>query len=120
MVQEAKTHEAEDKDRRETAEARNHAESLAHQSEKTLKDLGEKVPADKKAEADALISKVREELKAEGASEGLKKAASELAEKMAAISTELYKNAAPEEPQAAAAPEAGKEVEEAQVVDEKK
>ncbi len=95
MVQEAKQHESEDKERREIAEVRNHAESLAHSTERSLKELGEKVPAEKKAELDALIAKIREELKAEGAPEGLKKAAEELAEKMAAVSTELYKNAAP-------------------------
>jgi molecular chaperone DnaK len=122
MVQEAKQHESEDKERRDTAEARNHAESLAHATERSLKELGDKVPADKKAELDALIAKVREELKSDGASEALKKTAEELAEKMAAVSTEIYKNAAPNAagPEAAGA-EAGKEaVEDAQVVDEKK
>jgi molecular chaperone DnaK len=120
MVQEAKQHESEDKERRETVEVRNHAEGLAHQSEKSLKELGDKVPGDKKAEAEALIAKVREALKLEGASADLKKASDELAEKMAAISTEVYKNATP--PEGAAAPEDGAkpEVEEAQVVDEKK
>jgi molecular chaperone DnaK len=120
MVQEAKQHESEDKAKREQIEARNHAEGLAHQSEKTLKDLGEKVPADKKAEAEALIAKLREELKAEGAPESMTKVAGELAEKMAAISTELYKNAAPETAGAAAGADSKPEVEEAQVVDEKK
>jgi molecular chaperone DnaK len=122
MVQEAKQHESEDKERRDTAEARNHAESLAHSTERSLKELGDKVPADKKAELDTLIAKVREELKNDGASEALKKAAEELAEKMAAVSTEIYKNAAPNAsgPEAAGT-EAGKEaVEDAQVVDEKK
>ena len=121
MVQEAKLHESEDKAKREQIEARNHAEGLAHQSERSLKDLGDKVPADKKAEVEALIAKVREELKQEGAPESLTKAAGELAEKMAAVSTEVYKNAAPgPEGQAAPAGEEKKEVEEAQVVDEKK
>jgi molecular chaperone DnaK len=124
MVQEAKQHESEDKERREVAEVRNHAESLAHSTERSLKELGDKVPADKKAEIETLIAKVREELKADGASEGLKKAAEELAEKMAAVSTEVYKNAKPEGAADAGAGAAagGKndQVEEAQVVDEKK
>jgi len=51
MVQEAKQHESEDKERRETAEVRNQAEGLAHQSEKTLKDAGEKIPAEAKAKS---------------------------------------------------------------------
>ncbi|MES2202592.1 MAG: molecular chaperone DnaK [candidate division FCPU426 bacterium] len=121
-VQEAKLHESEDKERREVAEIRNHAEGLAHNTERTLKELGEKVPADKKAELEALIAKVREELKKEGVSDDLKKSSEELAEKMAAVSTELYKNAKPENGASGdgdGKKDDGGDIEEAKVVDEK-
>ncbi len=94
MVNEAKVHEVEDKKRRDEADARNRAESLAHSSERTIKDLGEKVPADKKTELEDLIAKVREELKKDGVSEELNKLSDELGEKISAVSTEVYKNAA--------------------------
>jgi molecular chaperone DnaK len=96
MVNEAKAHEAEDKKRREAAEVRNHAEGLAHSTEKTLKELGDKVPADKKKELEDGVAALREALKNEGDTEGLKKQAEALAEKMTAVSTEIYKNAKPE------------------------
>ena len=45
MVQEGTQHEAEDKKRRELIDARNTADNLVYQLEKTLRDLGDKVPA---------------------------------------------------------------------------
>jgi molecular chaperone DnaK len=96
MVQEAKVHEAEDKKRREDADIRNHAEGLVHATEKTLKDLGEKVPADKRKELEDSAAALREDLKKEGDAEAIKKKAEALAGAMEAVSTELYKNAKPE------------------------
>jgi molecular chaperone DnaK len=127
MVQEAKAHEAEDKKRREAAEIRNHAEGLVHSTEKTLKELGDKVPEDKRKELEASAAALREDLKNEGDAEALKKKAEALAEAMAAVSAELYKNAKPEgapqgspEGAAQAAPD-GKTVDaDFEVVDEKK
>jgi len=55
MVKDAEKHAAEDKKRRETVEAKNHAEALLHTSEKQLKDFGDKISAeDKKAVEDAV------------------------------------------------------------------
>ena len=45
MVREAKRHEAEDRRRRELIEARNTADQLIYQTEKTLRELGDQVPA---------------------------------------------------------------------------
>ena len=122
MVQEAKAHAAEDEKRREAAEVRNHAEGLAHSTEKTLKELGDKVPADKKAELEADVAAVREALKNESDVEALKKLSEALAEKMAAVSTELYKNAKPEgQPAEGEAPKDSKVVDaDFEVVDDKK
>ena len=65
MVREAKEHEAEDKARREAVDFRNQTEALAFQAEKTLADLGDKVDASKRSEAEGLIGEVREALKGE-------------------------------------------------------
>ncbi len=63
MQKEAELHAEEDKKAKEAVEIRNNADNLAYQSEKQLKDLGDKVPADKKTEIEAAIAKVRETLK---------------------------------------------------------
>ncbi len=63
MVHESEQHAAEDKTRREEVEQRNHADSLAYTAEKTLKDLGDKVPADTRADVERKIEAVREALK---------------------------------------------------------
>lgn len=58
-VQEAQSHEGEDKRRKEEAEARNKAENLAYQAEKMLKDAGDKVKDEDKQSLNAAISAVR-------------------------------------------------------------
>jgi molecular chaperone DnaK len=59
MVKEAEANAGEDKKRRETVEARNQADALLHTSEKTLKDLGDKVSASDKAEIESAIADLR-------------------------------------------------------------
>jgi molecular chaperone DnaK len=59
MVKEAEANADADKKRREMVEARNHAEGLAHQVEKNLKDHGDKLPATDKGEAEAALEAVR-------------------------------------------------------------
>jgi molecular chaperone DnaK len=58
-VQEAKRHEAEDRRRKELIEARNTADQLIYQSEKTLRDLGDKVPADDRSKIEATIEDLK-------------------------------------------------------------
>jgi len=61
-VKEAQSHEAEDKARREEIEIRNKADTLAYGTEKTLKDLGDKVPAATKSDLEAKVKAVRDAL----------------------------------------------------------
>jgi molecular chaperone DnaK len=89
MVREAKDHEAEDKARREAVDFRNQTEALAFQAEKTLADLGDKVDAAKKSEAEGLIGEVREALKGEDQSL-LKEKGEALARLMSEIGTAAY------------------------------
>ena len=89
MVREAKEHEAEDKARREAVDFRNQTEALAFQAEKTLTDLGDKVDAAKRSEAEGLIGEVREALKGEDQTL-LKEKGEALARLMTEIGTAAY------------------------------
>jgi len=89
MVREAKEHEAEDKARREAVDFRNQTEALAFQAEKTLSELGDKVDAAKKSEAEGLIGEVREALKGEDRAL-LKEKGEALARLMTEIGTAAY------------------------------
>ncbi len=59
MVRDAQAHAAEDKRRRETVEARNQADTLAYQLERTLKDLGDKVPVHERSRCEGLVEEAR-------------------------------------------------------------
>ena len=63
MVDEAKSHEAEDKTRRDEIETRNRADSTAYEAEKFLRDNSEKVPTADKAAIEAAIGHVKDALK---------------------------------------------------------
>lgn len=62
MVKDAEQHAAEDKQRREEVEVRNNADALVNATEQTLAELGDKVPADAKAEAEAAIAETKSAL----------------------------------------------------------
>merc|ERR1712187_1075355 len=66
MVQEAKANEEADKERKELTEARNDADSLIYQCEKSVKDLGEKVSTEHKDAVSEAITGVRSVLDADG------------------------------------------------------
>ena len=93
MQREAELHAEEDKTAKEAIEVRNNADNLAYQCEKQLKDLGDKIPADKKVEIETKIATVREALKGND-SEAIKTAYTDLQNNFQSISEELYKNAA--------------------------
>lgn len=59
MRKDAEIHAEEDRKRRELIEARNTADNAIYSSEKTLSDLGEKVPADLKSHVEDAVAKVR-------------------------------------------------------------
>ncbi len=60
LIREAKMHEEEDRRRRELVDARNDADAVAYQVEKTLSELGEKVPGDLRGQLESLISELRQ------------------------------------------------------------
>jgi molecular chaperone DnaK len=92
MQKEAELHAEEDKKAKESVEIRNNADNLAYQCEKQLKDLGDKLPAEKKTEIEGLIVKVREALKGND-NDAIQGAYTELQNKFQAVSEELYKQA---------------------------
>lgn len=69
MVQEAEKNRDADKKRREVVDARNNLDSLVFASEKAVKDAGDKVPADKKAEIEGAISEAKTKLTSESLDE---------------------------------------------------
>jgi molecular chaperone DnaK len=111
-VKEAAAHEAEDKARKEEIETRNKADSLAYQVEKSLKDLGDKVPAATKTDLEAKIKAVRDALAGTDAA-ALKTATEALHDASYKMAEEAYKatGGAPGGPEAggpgAAGPAAG-------------
>jgi molecular chaperone DnaK len=60
MVRDAAAHADDDRRRREEVEARNNADSMAHQVERQLQELGDRAPANEKARAEQMINDVRE------------------------------------------------------------
>lgn len=67
MVKDAELHKEEDKKRKEAVDARNSADALVHQTEKSLAELGEKVPAEDRANIEAALNDLKEVLKDQSA-----------------------------------------------------
>ncbi|MFH8607328.1 molecular chaperone DnaK [Streptomyces sp. NPDC018029] len=63
MVREAEEHAEEDRKRREAAEVRNQAEQLVYQTERFLRENGERVPADTRTEVEAVSDELKDLLK---------------------------------------------------------
>ena len=101
MVKEAEAHAGEDKDLRAKADAINKAESMVYDTEKNLKDMGDKITDDAKARLEAAVGRVNEAIKADEVGE-IKSATEALEQTWQQVSTELYKQAGA---QAGAAPE---------------
>jgi molecular chaperone DnaK len=59
MVHDAESHAEDDRRRREEVEVRNEADNAAYTAEKTLRDLGDRIPADLKSDVDTKIADVR-------------------------------------------------------------
>ncbi|MCI0551591.1 MAG: molecular chaperone DnaK [Anaerolineae bacterium] len=102
MVQEARSHEAEDKKRRELIEAKNTADSLVYQTEKALRDLGDKVPSAERGEIENKINDLK--TAAQGDDIGRIQQASEAVQQaFHALSQQLYAQGQPQ-PEAAGGP----------------
>jgi molecular chaperone DnaK len=95
MVQESRQHEAEDKQRRELIEARNNADNLAYQLEKTLRELGDKVPAAERSTIEAKINDLKQAAQGEDVGR-IKKATDDAQNAFHALSQQLYAQGQPQ------------------------
>ncbi len=89
MMKEAEANKEEDEKRKEEADVRNDAEQLAFQTEKTIKDLGDKVTKDEKEEAEKLIKETREALES-GDIDKIKAKKDALQEKAMQLGAKMY------------------------------
>ena len=100
MVRDAEAHAEEDKKFRELAETRNRADALVHAAEKSLKDLGEKVPSEDRARVEAAAADLKAVLRGDD-KDIIEKKAEALAEAAAKVAQQAYASQA--------GPEAGAE-----------
>jgi molecular chaperone DnaK len=92
MVREAELHAQEDRQRKEEIEARNRADNLAYQAERTLKDVGDKVSVGLRGDVESNIKAVREALSQQDTTR-VRAAADELERTMQRIGQEVYSQA---------------------------
>ncbi|MEO1750422.1 molecular chaperone DnaK [Thiofaba sp. EF100] len=107
MVQDAEAHREEDRKLRELVEARNQADSLIHATEKSIKDLGDKVDAGEKKAAEDAIAALKEAMKGDDKA-AIEAKAEELAKASAAIAQKAYAQGAEAQPGAQQTSGAGK------------
>ncbi len=89
MVQQAREHEVEDRQHRELVEVRNTADSLAYQTEKTLTELGDRVPDAERTNIQSKVDELREVMKSEDA-DRIKRLNDELQNALHALSQQVY------------------------------
>jgi molecular chaperone DnaK len=92
LQREGEMHAAEDARKREEVESRNMADNLAYTAERTLREQGDKVPADLKEEVDSKITAVRSALSGSDI-EQVKRASQELSEAMQKVGAAVYQQA---------------------------
>ena len=95
MRKEAEENKEADEKRKEAAETKNEAEQMIFQTEKALKDLGDKVDKKEKEEAEELMEELRKTLKDDDMDE-IKEATEKLKEKTMSLAAKVYEQAAKE------------------------
>jgi molecular chaperone DnaK len=91
MVKDAEAHAAEDKKRKELVEAKNHAESLVHTTQKSLAELGDKVAASDKSAVETAIADLKSVMESEDV-EAIKSKTNGLAQVAMKLGEALYKS----------------------------
>ena len=94
-VKEAERFAEEDRKRKESIELRNNADSMVYQSEKTLKELGDKLSPEDKSKIESEINKVKEALKGTD-NEAIKQATESLTQAFYSVSQKVYQQANPQ------------------------
>jgi len=109
MKREAESFAAEDAKRKEEIETRNSADSLAYTAEKTLRDYGDKIPADIKQEIESKIAAVKSALQGKDVN-SIRNSMQELSQAMQKVGASVYQQ--PEQPPPGGEPPSGKEPDE--------
>ena len=94
MMKEAEANKEEDKKRKEEADTKNEAEQLVFQTEKTLKDLGDKVTEDEKKEAEDLVKDLKDALDKNDLDD-IKSKKDKLQEKLMQLGAKMYEGVNP-------------------------
>jgi molecular chaperone DnaK len=95
MVKDAEAHAEEDRQRREEAEIRNNAETLIHQTEKLLRDQGDKLVGDEKSNTESALKELKASLSGND-TEAVRRASDTLMHASQAFAQRLYEQAAQE------------------------
>ncbi len=88
-VKEAEQFAAEDAKRKEEVEIRNGGDQMVYQTEKTLEDMGDKIPAEDKSKVETALNHLKETLKGNDA-QAIKEATDALTKEFYAVSEKLY------------------------------
>jgi len=102
MVQESKAHEAEDKKRREMIDAKNTADNLVYQTEKALRELGDKVPSAERGEIESKINDLKTAAQGDDLS-AIQSTSEQVQQAFHALSQQLYAQDQPQ-PEASGGP----------------
>ncbi len=97
LVKEAEAHAADDKKKQELISARNQADGLIYGTEKSIKDLGDKLDAALKSDIESKIASLKTLMESEDV-EGIKKATEELAQASHKLAEQLYSQAQGQQP----------------------
>jgi len=116
MVKEAQSHASDDQAKRDLIDARNQADSLAYQVEKTVAENREKVPVGVLSNAEAAIAEVRKAAQTDDLA-AIKRTSDELQRASHALAEHLYKQGQQGQDAPQGAPNAGSNVKDAEVVD---
>ncbi|OGP49288.1 MAG: molecular chaperone DnaK [Deltaproteobacteria bacterium RBG_13_43_22] len=106
LVKDAEMHSEEDKKKKELAEARNHADTLIYSTEKTVKDLGDKVESSLKSDIDSAIERLKKAMESSDADE-IKRLSDELTQTSHKLAEKMYSQASQQGPGAGPEAEAG-------------
>ncbi|MCQ2535117.1 MAG: Hsp70 family protein, partial [Clostridia bacterium] len=93
-VKEAELHAAEDKERKEKVETKNHAESTVYQTEKTLNEIGDKISAEDKAPVEEALGRLKDAISRDD-SEAMKTETEAVTQAFYKVSEKLYSQANP-------------------------
>jgi molecular chaperone DnaK len=119
MVRDAEAHANEDRERREAADARNQGDHIAYQTEKMLKDYGDRLGEDERSSIQAKLDELRNVLKeADAAAERIRQATDELLSASQVLGQKIYESSQAQAAGGGPAGSSGEDVVEAEIVDE--